>query len=30
MESVIVKNLKPEFAPVAVVWRNTIPDDALQ
>ena len=30
MESVIVRNLKPEFAPVAVVWTNTIPDDALQ
>jgi hypothetical protein len=30
MESVIVRNLKPEYAPVAVVWSNTIPDDALQ
>jgi len=30
MESAIVKNLKPEFAPVAVVWSNTIPDDATQ
>ena len=30
MESEIVKNLKPEFAPVAVVWSNTIPDDAFQ
>jgi len=30
MESVIVRNLQPEFAPVAVVWSNTIPDDALQ
>jgi len=30
MESVIVKNLKPEFSPVAVVWSNTIPADALQ
>jgi hypothetical protein len=30
MESVIVKNLIPEFAPVTVVWSNTIPDDALQ
>ena len=30
MESVIVKNLQPEFEPVAVVWSNTIPDDAVQ
>ena len=30
MESVIVRNLQPEFMPVAVVWSNTIPDDALQ
>ena len=30
MESEIVRNLKPKFAPVAVVWSNTIPDDALQ
>ena len=30
MESVIARNLQPEFAPVAVVWSNTIPDDALQ
>ena len=30
MESVIVRNLQPEFAPVVVVWSNTIPDDALQ
>ena len=30
MESTIVKNLQPEFEPVAVVWCNTIPDDALQ
>ena len=30
MESVIVRNLQPEFAPVAVVWSNTIPDDTLQ
>lgn len=30
MESIIVRNLKPEYAPVAVVWSNTIPDDALQ
>ncbi len=30
MESVIAQNLQPEFAPVAVVWSNTIPDDTLQ
>ena len=30
MESIIARNLQPEFAPVAVVWSNTIPDDALQ
>ena len=30
MESTIVNNLRPEFEPVAVVWSNTIPDDALQ
>jgi len=30
MESTIVKNLQPEFEPVAVVWSHTIPDDALQ
>jgi hypothetical protein len=30
MESAIVRNLHPEFEPVAVVWSNTIPDDALQ
>ncbi|MFC1850734.1 DUF169 domain-containing protein [candidate division CSSED10-310 bacterium] len=30
MESVIVKHFKPDFEPVAVVWSNTIPDDALQ
>jgi hypothetical protein len=30
MESAIVRNLQPEFAPVAVVWSNTIPDDTLQ
>jgi hypothetical protein len=30
MECVIVQNLQPEFAPVAVVWSNTIPYDALQ
>ena len=30
MESAIVKNLQPEFEPVAVVWSNTIPNDTLQ
>ena len=30
MESTIVENLNPAFEPVAVVWSNTIPDDALQ
>jgi hypothetical protein len=30
MESAIVKNLQPEFSPVAVVWSNTIPEDARQ
>ncbi|WP_319524329.1 DUF169 domain-containing protein [uncultured Desulfosarcina sp.] len=30
MESKIVNNLRPEFEPVAVVWSNTIPDDAFQ
>jgi hypothetical protein len=30
MESAIVRNLQPEFEPAAVVWSNTIPDDALQ
>ncbi|WP_155307618.1 DUF169 domain-containing protein [Desulfosarcina widdelii] len=30
MESTIVNNLRPEFEPVAVVWSNTIPDDAFQ
>ncbi len=30
MESAIVRNLQPEFEPVAVVWSNTIPGDALQ
>lgn len=30
MESVIVQYLKPMFDPVAVVWSNRIPDDALQ
>jgi len=30
MKSVIVTNLRPEFEPVAVVWSDTIPDDARQ
>jgi len=30
MESIIARNLQPLFAPVAVVWSNAIPDDALQ
>jgi len=30
LESAIVKELKPEFPPVAIVWSNTIPDDAIQ
>mgnify|MGYP001426478089 CR=1 FL=1 len=30
MKSAIVKNLRPEFEPVAVVWSNTFPDNALQ
>jgi len=30
MESEIVRHLKPEFAPVVVVWSDSIPDDALQ
>ena len=30
MDSAIFKNLKPEFEPVAVVWSDTIPDDACQ
>jgi hypothetical protein len=30
MESVIVRNLQPEYEPVAVVWSDTIPDDAFQ
>ena len=29
MESEIARNLQPEFAPVAVVWSNTLPDDTL-
>lgn len=30
MKSVIVKNLRPEFEPVAIVWSDTIPADAFQ
>ena len=30
MKSVIVTNLRPEYEPVAVIWSDTIPDDALQ
>ncbi len=30
MESEIVRYLQPEFAPVALVWSDSIPDDALQ
>jgi hypothetical protein len=30
MKSVIVKNLRPEFEPVVVVWSDAIPADALQ
>ncbi|MBU0517002.1 MAG: DUF169 domain-containing protein [Proteobacteria bacterium] len=30
MESCIVRNLRPEFEPVAVVWSDVIPDDTLQ
>ena len=30
MESVIVKNIRPEFEPVAVVWSDPIPTDAFQ
>jgi len=30
MESLIVKNLRPEFEPIAVVWSDTIPADASQ
>ena len=30
MESEIVKNLRPGFSPAAVVWSDTIPDDAFQ
>jgi hypothetical protein len=30
MESAIFRHLEPEFEPVAVVWSDAIPDDALQ
>jgi hypothetical protein len=30
MESAIVRNLQPEFEPVAVVWSDTIPGEAIQ
>jgi len=30
MGSAIIKNLKPEFEPMAVVWSDTIPDGACQ
>ena len=30
MESAIVRNLRPEFEPVAVIWSDTIPEEALQ
>ncbi|MEF2230987.1 MAG: DUF169 domain-containing protein [Pseudodesulfovibrio sp.] len=30
MESLIVKNLRPAFDPVAVVWSDTLPADAFQ
>lgn len=30
MDSVIVRNLRPEFEPVAVVWSDTIPIDTFQ
>ncbi len=30
MKSVIAANLRPEFEPVAVVWSDTIPDDACR
>lgn len=29
MESLLVQSLNPEFDPVAVVWSDTIPDDAF-
>ena len=30
MESTIVKNLRPEFEPIAVVWSDTVPVDTFQ
>jgi uncharacterized protein (DUF169 family) len=30
MESAIVRNLRPEFEPVAVVWSDTLPAGAVQ
>jgi uncharacterized protein (DUF169 family) len=30
MESAIVRNLRPKFEPVAVVWSDTIPTDTFQ
>jgi hypothetical protein len=30
MESEIARHLQPEFAPVAVVWSDSVPDDVLQ
>lgn len=30
MDSAIMRNFKPEFEPVAVVWSDTCPDDAFQ
>jgi hypothetical protein len=30
MESAIVQHLNPEFEPVAVVWSNSLPDEAIQ
>ncbi|MBU2513501.1 DUF169 domain-containing protein [bacterium] len=30
MESIIVKHLRPTYEPVAVVWSDSIPDDAIQ
>ncbi|MBG0789105.1 MAG: DUF169 domain-containing protein [Desulfovibrionaceae bacterium] len=30
MDSAILRNLKPEFEPVAVVWSDVCPDDAFQ
>ena len=30
MESAIVRNLRPEFEPVGIVWSDTIPGDTLQ